>query len=138
MLLDVLKKSDYEIATALRGPDNESDRAKCLFTAVIRGLVYPISRCYDSKWQDFYSHAYAGSYVNTMQYARKVAAEWTPFDIGSLHFLEHAQSAFRALAEIKKSNDIIDYWNWALTKVELAGYTRNRLMLMPVDFNKDI
>jgi hypothetical protein len=118
MKLDTNDRDGYLIMTALRGPDNDDQNLKSLFTAVIRGFVMDKSDTLAGEnGLDQFSHVSNGAYVNTMENARLfyIVQPEASFTV-SHHFIQHARQAFEALTRMfpEQATEIIEYWAWAV------------------------
>jgi hypothetical protein len=112
--LDISTREGYAIATALRGPDDEGHRAKALFTGVIRGLVMVTTDLYMSPAHNLFIGASNGAFVNTVEHARTLKFD-TPVKV-TLHFIQHARTAFFHLDKMFPEKKLREYFNWALAQ----------------------
>lgn len=118
MLLDLTTRDGYDIATALRGPDDGNDDAKALFTAVLRHYLQGAKGAGEAIELSGgrFSHIRQG-FENTMENARA----YYEFRDGAIpvttHFLCHQNAAFSALARRHPKLNLPAYWAWACTKV---------------------
>ncbi len=130
MLLNPAEKDDYDIITAMRGPDHDDDndnedglKLKLLFTSVVREAVLRDDLMWTDEREGNYSHAYNGAIINTMSNAR-VHYEGEELRLpATRHYMHHMRSAFRALHKKLPTEGYAEYFNWALKFVEPSIYT---------------
>lgn len=112
MRLSLKRADDYDIVTALRGPDSGEELVlKYLTTCVIRwfvGMRYPGRK---SKQRDPGCLIMSPSEASS-QYTRSGAWQWRK----SFHFPGHTQKAFAALIH-KRVPGSAEYWAWLSQKL---------------------
>jgi len=113
MLLDISNPAHYDIATALRGPDDDVTIVKAICTAVIRYHVVDLTKLRPAI-SDGFEFELNGALVNSPDFVRaRYTGNSGANPPKSWHHVYHAMRAFQALDVLYPDRGIKEYWTWA-------------------------